>query len=100
MNKEVTKEEQINILWERLFALQHESCEHKLCLLDQLTYNDICDQLKQLGALKDQCFMTIERTIQGIRLSTIHKGYLVTQHYIGYTRKEAKQLFRQYLREL
>lgn len=44
--------------------------------------------------------MTIERTIQGIRLSTIHKGYLVTQHYIGYTRKEAKQLFRQYLREL
>jgi len=53
MNKEVSKEEQINSLWKRLFALQHELCEHKLCLLDQLTYNDICDQLRQLGALKE-----------------------------------------------
>jgi len=44
--------------------------------------------------------MTVEKTIQGIRISTIYKGYLVTQHYLGYTRKEAKQLFRQYLKEL
>jgi len=53
MNKEVSKEEQINTLWEKLSALQLQHDEHKLCLLDQLTYNDICDQLRQLGALKE-----------------------------------------------
>ena len=45
--------------------------------------------------------MTIEKTFQGaVKISTIYKGYLITQQYFGYTKKEAKQLFRQYLREL
>jgi hypothetical protein len=44
--------------------------------------------------------MTIERTIQGIRISTIHKGYLVTQHYIGYSKREATKLFKRHIREI
>jgi hypothetical protein len=53
MNKEVSKEEQINVLWERLFELQHRAAnEGPLCLLDHLTFNDIKSQLKQLGAIE------------------------------------------------
>ena len=44
--------------------------------------------------------MTVEKTIQGIRISTIYKGYLVTQHYLGYTRKEAVLEFKQYLKTI
>ncbi len=42
--------------------------------------------------------MTIERTIQGWRVSAMHHGYRVSQHYIGYTRREAVRLFREHLR--
>ena len=44
--------------------------------------------------------MTIEKTLQGIRISTMHNGYWVHQHYIGYTKHEAMRLFRQYLKGL
>ena len=42
--------------------------------------------------------MTIESTIQGWRVSTVHAGYRISQHYIGYTRREAVRLFRKHLR--
>ena len=43
--------------------------------------------------------MTIETTMQGYLISTMHKGARVSMHYIGYTRKEAMQAFRQYLED-
>jgi len=44
--------------------------------------------------------MTVERTIQGYRVSTIKFNRLVSMHYIGYTRKEAVEEFREFLKEL
>lgn len=44
--------------------------------------------------------MTIERTFQGLRISTIHKDQYVTMHYIGYSKKEAVRLFKEHLRGL
>jgi len=45
--------------------------------------------------------MTVDKTFQGAwKISTIHKGYLVTQQYFDYTRKEATALFRAYLKTL
>ena len=44
--------------------------------------------------------MTIERTIQGIRISTIHNGYLVTRQYIGYSKIESVRLFKLYIKEV
>jgi len=38
--------------------------------------------------------MSIERTVQGWRISDIVHGYRVSQHYIGYTKREAIRLFR------
>lgn len=41
--------------------------------------------------------MTIERTFQGaIVISKLKDNELITKQYIGYTLKEAKQLFREY----
>ena len=40
--------------------------------------------------------MTIERTFQGAyRISAIVNGYLVTKQYMGYTKQEAIQAFKQ-----
>lgn len=40
--------------------------------------------------------MTIERTFQGAyRISAIVNGYLVSKQYIGYTKREAIQAFKQ-----
>lgn len=39
--------------------------------------------------------MTITRNNAGIEISDIIEGYLVSKLYIGYTVKEAKQLFMQ-----
>ena len=39
--------------------------------------------------------MTITRKREGIEISDIIGGYLVSKLYIGYTVKEAKQLFIQ-----
>jgi hypothetical protein len=39
--------------------------------------------------------MTITRNNAGIEISKIIGGYLVSKLYIGYTVKEAKQLFMQ-----
>lgn len=41
--------------------------------------------------------MTVERTVQGYRISSVHNGYLVTRHYIGYSIKDAKKLFKIYI---
>lgn len=44
--------------------------------------------------------MTIERLQNGaIRLSTIHRGYLVSRTYYGYTRQEAQTMFKQFIKE-
>lgn len=43
---------------------------------------------------------TVENTFQGIRISTMHKGYRVSMHYIGYTKKEAVLEFKQYLKTI
>jgi len=56
MNKAMEKDldqASIDSLWEQLFRMQREACKGELCLLDKLQYNDICDQLRQLGALKE-----------------------------------------------
>ena len=37
--------------------------------------------------------MSIEKTFQGWRLSTMHKGYRFSRHYIGYTKAQAIHLF-------
>jgi hypothetical protein len=40
--------------------------------------------------------MTIERTFQGAyKISDIINGYLVTRQYMGYTKREAIQAFKQ-----
>jgi len=44
--------------------------------------------------------MTVENTFQGIRVSTMHKGYRVSMHYIGYTKKEAVLEFKQHLKTI
>jgi hypothetical protein len=42
--------------------------------------------------------MTVEKTFQGMyRISTIYKSCLVTQLYMGYSKRESIQLFKQYL---
>ena len=33
-------------------------------------------------------------------LSTMHNNQLITKTYIGYTRREAKQLFREFIKSL
>lgn len=40
-----------------------------------------------------------ERTIQGIRLSTILGNQYIHKHYIGYSKREAMSEFKEYLRE-
>jgi hypothetical protein len=41
------------------------------------------------------------RTYQGAwELSTVVNGYFETQQYMGYTKKEATQLFRQHIKQL
>jgi len=44
--------------------------------------------------------MTIEKTIQGIRISEIIFNHRVSMHYIGYSRKQAMQAFKAYIKEL
>lgn len=44
--------------------------------------------------------MTVEKTFQGIRISTIHKGHRVSMHYMGYTKEEAIREFKHYLKGL
>lgn len=40
--------------------------------------------------------MTIERTFQGAyKISAIVNGYLVSKQYMGYTKREAIQAFKQ-----
>ncbi len=39
--------------------------------------------------------MTVERTIQGIRVTDMINGEYKTFHYIGYTKKEAIAEFKQ-----
>lgn len=40
--------------------------------------------------------MTIEKTLTGwLVISDVVKGHLVTEKYQGYTRREAKRLFKQ-----
>jgi hypothetical protein len=40
--------------------------------------------------------MTIEKTFQGAyRISAIVNGYLVTRQYMGYTKKQAIEAFKQ-----
>ena len=41
----------------------------------------------------------VYRHAEGVELATIAGGYRVSRLYIGYTLKEAKKLFRQYVRE-
>ena len=41
----------------------------------------------------------VYRHAEGVELATIEGGYRVSRLYIGYTLKEAKKLFRQYVRE-
>ena len=44
--------------------------------------------------------MSVERTTQGIRISTIYKGKFVSMHYIFYTKREAIREFKQHLKTL
>ena len=55
---------------------------------------------KQIIDKKESFKPSVERTFQGIRVSTVHDGYYVHQHYIGYSQKEAVELFKQYLNEV
>ena len=41
----------------------------------------------------------VYRHAEGVELATIDGGYRVSRLYIGYTLKEAKKLFRAYVRE-
>lgn len=41
----------------------------------------------------------VTRYAGGLQLATIAGGYRVSRLYIGYTLKEAKKLFRAYVRE-
>jgi hypothetical protein len=42
--------------------------------------------------------MTIEKIHSGIRIYTMHNGYLVSRLFIGYTKKEAISEFKEYLK--
>jgi hypothetical protein len=43
--------------------------------------------------------MTIEKTFQGAwRISTMHNGYLVSHQFMGYTKKDAIQAFKQIIK--
>lgn len=42
--------------------------------------------------------MSIERTIQGIRISAIVNGHRVSMHYIGYTKRQAVSEFKAHIR--
>lgn len=45
--------------------------------------------------------ITVTRhAVDGFTLSTIHNGLYVHRRYIGYSLREAKAIFRQYVREL
>ncbi len=44
--------------------------------------------------------MTVERTIQGYRITDTICGKYVTWHYIGYTRKESITEFRDMRKDL
>ena len=45
--------------------------------------------------------ISYERTYQGSWvLGTVLDGYFESMHYIGYTKKEATQLFRQHIKQL
>ncbi len=43
---------------------------------------------------------TVERLHSGIQISTVYKGYHRHKLYIGYSLKEAKEAFREYLKKL
>ena len=43
--------------------------------------------------------ISVYRHAEGVKLATIAGGYRVSRLYIGYTLKEAKRLFRAYVRE-
>lgn len=60
--------------------------------------------MRVLTRLMETMTMTTERTTQGWRISTMLTDgygydYLVSQHYIGYTKREAQALFREYIKE-
>jgi hypothetical protein len=38
--------------------------------------------------------VTVERTLQGWRVSAMLKGYRVSKHYIGYTKRDAIRMFK------
>jgi len=45
--------------------------------------------------------MTIERTFQGAyRISTIKHNQYITKQYMGYSKREALSLFKQYLNSI
>ena len=51
------------------------------------------------AGLHKETIMTIERTFQGAyRISAIVNGYLVSKQYMGYTRKESVQAFKEFLK--
>lgn len=44
--------------------------------------------------------MTIERTFQGAyKISAIVNGYLVSKQYMGYTKREAVQAFKEFTKQ-
>ena len=44
--------------------------------------------------------MTIERTFQGAyKISAIVNGYLVSKQFIGYTKREAIQAFKEFTKQ-
>ena len=44
--------------------------------------------------------ISVERTHNGLVLSTMHNGYYVHRLYQGYTKREAIEAFKDYLKEL
>jgi len=44
--------------------------------------------------------ITIEKTFQGIRLTTILFDRLIHKHYIGYSKRDAIREFKEYLSTL
>jgi hypothetical protein len=44
--------------------------------------------------------MTIEQTMQGIRVSDIIFNQRVSMHYIGYSKKQAKRRFKEYIQTI
>jgi hypothetical protein len=43
-----TKKEKLDRIWQEIFRLQHEACIAPLCLLDQLQFNDLKQQMEEL----------------------------------------------------